>query len=119
MKPILPKLVEPTLQGLIRAFAPARIILFESYAKGSAHTNSDVDLLVIANLSGNMMSHKKRAFQLSSDCFPRVDVVFATPEEVANASLAKSPFLLSILDKGITIYEMNTGVSNSNGLGRL
>ena len=117
MKPRLPKLAERTLQRLIRAFASAQIILFGSYAKGSAHINSDLNLLVIANLSGNTMSHKKRALQLSSDCFPRVDVVFATPEEVANASLAKSPFLLSILDKGIIIYERDIGISNLNGFG--
>ena len=63
-----------------------------------------MDLLVIANLEGNPDFHQRRARQLAADCFPRVDVVFATPAEVAEAATAKSPFLLSILGSGITVY---------------
>ena len=33
-------------------------------------------------------------------------LVIATPDEVADAATAKSPFLLSILGSGITIYAM-------------
>ncbi len=40
----------------------------------------------------------------AADCFPRVDVVFASPEDVAEAPAAKSPFLYSILGSGITLY---------------
>jgi predicted nucleotidyltransferase len=100
----LPPLVQRTLQRLIRAFAPERIVLFGSYAKGRVHGGSDVDLLVVANLEGNPAFHQRRARQLAADCFPRVDVVFATPEEVNEAATTKSPFLLSILGKGITLY---------------
>ena len=104
MQPELPSLVQRTLQRLIRAFAPERIILFGSYAKGTVHLRSDVDLLVIANLDGNTAFHQRRARQLAADCFPPVDVVFATPTDVAAAATAKSPFLLSILGSGITLY---------------
>ena len=100
----MPPLVQRTLQRLIRAFAPERIVLFGSYAKGTVHGGSDVDLLVIANLEGNPTFHQRRARQLAADCFPRVDVVFATPAEVAEAATARSPFLLSILGNGITLY---------------
>jgi uncharacterized protein len=104
MPPKLPPLVQRTLGRLIRAFAPERIVLFGSYAKGTVHEGSDVDLLVITNLDGNPNFHQRRARQLASDCFPSVDVVFATPEEIAAAAMAKSPFLLSILESGITLY---------------
>ena len=79
-------------------------MLFGSYAKGTARPGSDVDLLVIASLAGNPHFHQRRARQLAADCFPPVDVVFATPAEVAGAATARSPFLLSILGSGITIY---------------
>jgi uncharacterized protein len=100
----LPPLVQRTVQRLIRAFAPDRIILFGSYAKGTMHEGSDVDLLVIANLQGNPHIHQRRARQLAIDCFPRVDVVFATPADIAGADTARSPFLLSILGSGIDLY---------------
>lgn len=100
----LSPLVERTLQRLIRAFAPERVVLFGSYAKGTTRAGSDVDLLIIAHLAGNPMFHERRARQLTADCFPRVDIVFATPEDVATASAARSPFLQSILGTGITLY---------------
>ena len=104
----LPPLVMRTIQRLICAFAPERIVLFGSYAKGSSYGASDVDILVIANLKGNPFFYQRRARQLAADCFPRVDVVFATPGDVAEASRAKSPFLQSILGSGITLYTRPT-----------
>ena len=102
--PTLPPLVERTVARLIRAFAPERVLLFGSWAKGVTTEKSDVDLLLIADLSGNPAAHLRRARQLAGDCFPPVDVVIASPTEVAQAATARSPFLASILGSGITIY---------------
>jgi len=102
--PVLPPLVKRTLARLIRAFAPERVMLFGSHAKGMATDRSDVDLLVIARVEGNPILIQRKAKQLASDCFPRVDVIIATPEEVADAARARSPFLASILGSGITLY---------------
>ena len=104
MTQLLPPLVDRTLQRLIRAFAPEKIMLFGSWAKGTRHVGSDVDLLIIADLPGSPVVHARRARQLAADSFPRIDIVFATPDEVASAATAKSPFLLSILGTGITVY---------------
>jgi predicted nucleotidyltransferase len=79
--------------------------LFGSYAKGKSHAQSDVDLLVVAELQADSGDHLRRARQLAADCFPPVDVVFATPDDVAHASTAASPFLSSILESGVTVYE--------------
>ena len=100
----LPPLLERTLQRLIRSFAPDRIILFGSYAKGTNHAGSDIDLLVIAELTGDQDFHERRAQQLAADCFPPVDVIFCSPEEADGAAEAASPFLQSILGSGTTLY---------------
>jgi predicted nucleotidyltransferase len=100
----LPPLVRRVVQRLIHAFAPERIVLFGSWAKGTTHDRSDVDVLVIADLQGDRALHQRRARQLAGDCFPRVDFVFATPAEVAGAATAQSLFLLSILGTGTTLY---------------
>ena len=70
MQPELPPLVQRTLQRLVTAFAPQRVILFGSYAKQTMHSRSDVDLLVVADLDGNRELHQRRARQLGADCFP-------------------------------------------------
>ena len=115
--PELPPLVQRTLARLVRAFAPERVMLFGFHAKGAVKFTSDVDLLVIANVEGNAILHRRRAKQPAADCFPPLDVVIATPSEVADAANAKSPFLLSILSSGKTIYERNqvTGPGQSAG----
>jgi uncharacterized protein len=94
----------------VRAFAPERIVLFGSYAKGTNGPASDVDLLIVAKVDTGGIHCLKRAHQLAADCFPRVDVVFATPEDVEHAETAASPFLMSILGNGVTIYEARRAV---------
>ena len=89
----------------VRAFAPERILLFGSHAKGTQHPGSDLDLLVIAADDADPAHRARRARQLAADCFPPVDVVFATPAEVAGAASAASPFLASILETAIVVYE--------------
>jgi predicted nucleotidyltransferase len=99
-----PPLLRRVIERYVRAFAPERIVLFGSYAKGTNHEGSDVDLLVIADLDGDPLFHMRQARQLAVDCFPPVDVVFATTEAVESAASAKSPFLLSILENGIIVH---------------
>ena len=106
--PTLPPLVERTVARLIRAFAPERVLLFGSWAKGVRTDKSDIDLLLVAHLEGNPVAHLRRARQLAADCFPPVDVVIASPTEVTEAATARSPFLASILSSGITIYRQPT-----------
>jgi predicted nucleotidyltransferase len=99
-----PAFISRVLARLVRSFAPERIVLFGSYAKGTAHPGSDIDLLVVADLEGDPVAHLRRARQLVADSFPPVDVVLCTPEEVAEAPTGRSPFLLSVLGSGITVY---------------
>jgi hypothetical protein len=46
----------------------------------------------------------RRARQLTAGLFPPIDVVLCTPDDVADASKAKSPFLASVLGSGVTLY---------------
>jgi predicted nucleotidyltransferase len=55
---------------LVRAFAPERIVLFGSHAKGVAQPGSDVDMLIVAD------SYVAR--QLVADNFPPVDVALCS-----------------------------------------
>jgi hypothetical protein len=45
-----------------------------------------------------------------------VDIVLATPEEIEAAPVAASPFLLSVLGTGITVYERNRTVYQRNNM---
>ena len=100
----LPLSLGRVVSRYVRAFAPERIVLFGSYAKGTNQPESDMDVLIVADLEGDISAHMRRAHQLAADCFPPVDVVFATSEEVDRSTVDRNPFLLSVLSTGIALY---------------
>jgi predicted nucleotidyltransferase len=68
-------------QRLVDGFAPERIILFGSQARGTADDRSDVDILVICSFEG-----KRRHLMLEMDRALRGlslarDIMILTPEE--------------------------------------
>jgi predicted nucleotidyltransferase len=103
--PRLPTLVERTVKRLIAAFRPERVVLFGSYVKGTFGWESDIDLLVIANLPGELDPYRRRARQLAAGCFPPVDIALAKPEELKDSDSSRADFLSSVLGRGITIYK--------------
>ena len=77
------KLIQHITDTIVRHFHPRRIILFGSRARGEAHPDSDVDLLV--EMDTSLPFHERitrvyEAFGLRQ--FP-LDVLVFTPEELA------------------------------------
>ena len=48
--PQIPFMLRRVIGRYVRAFAPERILLFGSYAKGTSHEGSDIDLYVYGAL---------------------------------------------------------------------
>jgi predicted nucleotidyltransferase len=69
------------VRRIVERFHPERIILYGSYARGTAGPNSDVDLLVVMQSQG---SKRRRAVEihgvLASMGVPKY-VIVVTPEE--------------------------------------
>lgn len=101
---VIPQSLRRVVGRYVRAFAPERIVLFGSYAKGTMQTGSDMDVLVIVQVEDRSSATLRRAHQLAADCFPPVDVAFATTDDVERAALDRNPFLLSVLGTGVTVY---------------
>ena len=103
--PVILKSLLRIVNRYVTAFAPERIILFGSYAKGTNKQGSDMDLLIVTDIDFDFSAHLRRARQLAADCFPRVDVVFVSTEDVNKATLINNAFLLSAIDCGIIVYQ--------------
>lgn len=101
----LPPTVARVVQRLVASLRPEQILLFGSQAKGNGRSGSDYDLLVVGWFPENRDPWLRRAHQLAADCLSRVDIVLATPGEVAEAPHARSPFLHSILGTARPIYQ--------------
>ena len=59
MKRQTERLIKEMVQRIVAGFNPEKVILFGSYARGTAGTDSDVDLLVVMRVRGS-----KRKIQL-------------------------------------------------------
>jgi predicted nucleotidyltransferase len=87
-----------------REFRPERVILFGSYAEGTAGTDSDVDLLVVLPFEG-------RPFHKSLEILNRLDVRFPCdliarrPDDVARRYAQGDPLIREALDRGEVLYE--------------
>ncbi len=90
---------------LVRQFRPLRIILFGSQARGDAHPDSDVDLLVV--LSHVEDKHASMVAMLGAlrDLPVSKDVVVTTPEEIARRGHLVGTVLRPALREGKVLYE--------------
>ncbi len=89
---------------IAEAFDPERVILFGSHARGTATSDSDVDLLVILPFEG-------KAFWKSLEITNRVNPPFAIdllarrPDETQRRYAQGDPLIREALDQGRVLYE--------------
>jgi predicted nucleotidyltransferase len=96
---------------VIRAFArqvaerfqPEKIILFGSYAYGTSHADSDVDILVIMPAR----NQPDKAFKIHSTILPPfpLDLIVRTPKNMKWRLEEGDSFLHEIVSKGKVLYE--------------
>ena len=96
--------IEAFVRRLVDEYAPEKVILFGSYADGSATDNSDVDLLVVmphtgppARKSAEVRSRLRPGFAL--------DLIVRSSEQLAERIAMSDYFLLDIVEKGDVLYE--------------
>jgi predicted nucleotidyltransferase len=97
-------------------FQPDKIILFGSYAYGTPHEDSDVDLLVVmpAFSEGNQSVRIRLALESP---FP-MDLIVCTPVRLKREVSEDNWFLREITEKGKTLYEKTDGKMGAQGRGR-
>jgi predicted nucleotidyltransferase len=102
-------LSESELDELIRRVAeslePERIILFGSYAKGTATIRSDVDLMVVKDTALPMARRADAVAPLLRRYLVPVDVLVYTPEEIVEYSREPLSFLDTVVKTGRTAYD--------------
>ncbi|HLW67194.1 MAG TPA: nucleotidyltransferase domain-containing protein [Gemmataceae bacterium] len=84
-------------------FQPDRIILFGSYAYGTPHADSDVDILVVMHA----YSPLSKAAQISFTIDPpfELDIIVRTPNSMAWRLKEGDSFVREIVSQGKVLYE--------------
>jgi len=90
---------------IVARFAPEKIILFGSHARGTAGPDSDVDLLVIMPVSGSKRSARLAIRAALHDIDLAKDIIVATPEEVEFYRDQVGTIIRPALREGRVLYE--------------
>jgi predicted nucleotidyltransferase len=91
-------------QRLAEEFHPRQIILFGSYANGTAREDSDVDLLVIAPFQGNAFDRATEMLRRVNAPFP-IDLLVRDPADTARRYRQFDPLIRDALDRGKVLYD--------------
>jgi predicted nucleotidyltransferase len=90
-------------RAIAEEFQPEKIILFGSYAYGTPHDDSDVDLLVVMP-ARNQLDQAYRIRRAVRAPFP-MDLIVRTPARVRQRLEEGESFLTTVMSKGKVIYE--------------
>jgi predicted nucleotidyltransferase len=99
----LPEAIQRFVAKLVRRFAPERVILFGSHARGTATAGSDVDLLVEMAFEGRGCDQAARIDSALERDFP-LDLIVRRPEAVRAAVDQGDPFMTEIVEQGRVLY---------------
>ena len=101
------ELISTMAERIARAFHPVQIILFGSHARGEAHPQSDVDLLVVFS---ELADKRKTAVDIRralADLPVAKDILVTTPEELARQRDWVGTVLRVAQQEGEILYERN------------
>lgn len=99
------------IKNRLKVLNPARIILFGSYASGTAKADSDIDLIVVLDKDGSNVSFRERMAdtvavrRLLADINRDIamDVLVYNKSEWQTVQDSGSSFSKEILNKGVTL----------------
>ena len=99
-----PLLAEITHQ-IVAHFDPQQIILFGSYARGEAREDSDLDLLIVAPSDEPRWRRVVPVYRLLVGLSVPKEIVWWTPDEIAEWREVPSHFIHRALREGQVLYE--------------
>lgn len=100
--------IQALADRIVRGFLPERIVLFGSYAFGTASPDSDVDLLVVLPYQGKSWA---KAAEIRGRVRPRfpLDLLVRTPQQVLERLEMGDSFLRDVSDRGTVLDEARHG----------
>ena len=107
-----PEVTEALLRDITRriveAFHPEQVILFGSYAYGTPHRDSDVDLLVVKDTAQPLVERIRSIAEVAEIPFLPMDILVHTPAELQQRLELGDYFLTDIVHKGRMLYSDGT-----------
>jgi predicted nucleotidyltransferase len=99
------QLIEQVTRKLVEGFQPLRIVLFGSYARGTAGPDSDLDLLVVMPDGTDSAETAVAMRQMLCDLPTPKDIIVTTPQEISRRGHMVGTILRPAIREGIALYE--------------
>lgn len=96
------------IHSIIRNYAPQKIVLFGSYARGEAHEGSDIDLMLVKDTSKRFIDRIADVIKLNNTLISLEPLVYS-PLELEAMKKEKRDFIMTIEEEGIEIYDARSG----------
>jgi uncharacterized protein len=97
-------LIREVTNKIVRAFAPERIILFGSHARGDANVDSDLDLLVVMDTKLSYFQRIPTVLSLFGSRLWPMDLFVFTPQEFAEQKDVNGTLIEMAVREGKQVY---------------
>lgn len=98
--------VDETVNLIVSAFNPEKIIIFGSVARGTATDESDLDILVVMDSDSKPTRRAREIYSATSDIDLAMDIIVLTPDEFWDNRDSPYSFLSEIVRTGVVVYEI-------------
>lgn len=98
-------IIEQITSRIIEHFHPQQILLFGSWARDEASEGSDFDLLIVAPSNEPRWRRVVPVYRLLAGIGVPKEIVWWTPDEIAEWRDVKSHFIHTVLREGKVLYE--------------
>ncbi len=118
-KPLhLPPAIDEMVRRLVDGLDPEQIILFGSYARGTAGPDSDADLLVVMEVTGRKRPKAVEMYgELAGVALPK-DLILVTPDELEQQRDDPGYVVYSALREGVVLYDRAGPPTKPKSVGR-
>ncbi len=99
------RIIKVMADRIVKKFNPEKVILFGSFARGTAGPDSDADFLVIMPVQGTRRDAAIEIDVCLSGMGLAKDVFVATPDDVARYGSCPGTLTATALAEGKTVYE--------------
>lgn len=97
---------EGLLRQIVATYAPRRVILFGSHARGEAGPDSDLDILVVLDDGAPPEAlHWRRRFEARKGYDGAADILACRVADLVDRAEVPGSLAATVLREGLTVYE--------------